>query len=73
VAAGHVRWASVGENMDDKKMHGTYGCHLSEETARAVLKDEGLLREIAERHGVSVTHVHQIRSGKAWGWLREES
>ncbi|MGV2099000.1 hypothetical protein [Rhizobium sp. 21-4511-3d] len=78
----HVRWATPLENSQDKYGHGTM--HLGEYswkaklTADQVLEIRGLAadgvahRLIAERYGISATHVQKISARKKWRWLTDE-
>ncbi len=75
--ASNLLWGTQKQNMADKLRHGTAlngerhpWATMSEATARAVLADlraeAGTVREVAERHGVSISAAYGIRSRTSW-------
>ena len=65
----HLRWSTRQANVHDKRAAGTHGQRLSAENALAICRERGTLSAIAKRYGVSESTIHNVRSGKTWGWL----
>lgn len=76
----HLRWATAKENVADRKVHGTqmYGedaprAKLSERDVRHIRRwlERGYSQpRVAKEFGVSVSVIHDITTGKSWGWLQ---
>jgi hypothetical protein len=74
----HLSWKTPGENQDDRVAHGTSNrgrrngsCKLTEEQVRQIRSLKGSLSQskIAERFSVQRHAIHDIHTGKKWGWL----
>ncbi len=75
----NLSWKTFEENEADKVIHGTHlegervaTAKLSEDEIRVILatkKTSGSGRRLAERFGVTPTHISRIRLGKAWTHL----
>lgn len=75
----HIRWATQGENLDDRYIHGTmtqgerHGHHkLTVDDVKMIrcLLDNGFRQEsIGRRFGIAQASVRDIKTGKNWGWL----
>lgn len=74
----HLRWATPKENQADMIAHGNSPrgernghAKLSEDDVRQIKSMIGVVpyRSLADRFGVSASLVHQIKKGRAWGWL----
>jgi hypothetical protein len=75
----HLRWATAKENVADRKRHGTQS--YGEDAPRAKLSERDVRRirtwlakghsmpKLAREFGVSPSVVHDIVTGKSWGWL----
>lgn len=73
----HLRIGTAAENTNDmmsrgRARHGRNteaariaSTKIPEETVRSILSANGTLRAIAKQHGVSLTRVYDIRSGKS--------
>lgn len=75
---GHLRWATVAENENDKRLHGTLRrgraintAKLTEDDVRAIRAAEGyrIGGELARKYGVTVSCICTIRTRKSWAWL----
>lgn len=78
VNPGHLRWATRSENHMDKRRHGTallgeanHQARLSGEQVAAIRAASGRVVDIAQSHGVSVSHAYDIRAGKRWPHLAQ--
>lgn len=78
----HLRWATKSENMADKIGHGTimrgernHQAKLTAAEVLAIRRLEGaaILRDVADRFGVSICTVHRIWRRETWAWLEEPS
>lgn len=76
----HLRWATVAENENDKRDHGTLRRgttintnKLTEDDVRAirVAQGERIGAYLARQYGVSVSCISMIRKRKSWGWLSD--
>lgn len=75
----HLRWATHGENVRDRALHGVDNrgerhplAVLSEADVLAIRKDARPLKEVASDFGVSCPTISAIRNKKSWAWLPEE-
>jgi hypothetical protein len=75
----NLQWGTPLENSRDKATHGTqcrgraiYKAVLNEDMVRALRRDTGMLREIAERHGLPISTVGHVRSRRTWAWVEDE-
>jgi hypothetical protein len=71
----HIRWATKEENEADKQTHGTaihgeknHQAKLTEAQVAEIRDSQGRVtaREAADRYGVSISTVYDIRQGKTW-------
>lgn len=69
----HVRWASVQENIDDKKLHGrqTRGTAvntavLTEEQVLKIVNDPRPYYIVAAEYGCGTSTIASIHRGKSW-------
>lgn len=77
----HLRWATRGENQDDKVEHGTLlmGSNhgMSKLNEEQVIEIKRLLAHgvraarIAERFGVTPENISAIKRGLTWAWLKD--
>lgn len=73
----HLRWASVGENMADRTLHGTDNrgercgsSKLTEKDVRNIRSIEGVTQTfIADLYGVNSCTISDIIRRRRWGWL----
>jgi hypothetical protein len=76
----NLRWGTHAENVADAIATGQHrscqinACRsrprkLTEAQARTIKQDVRKLREIAADYGVSISAIHDIRTGRSWGWL----
>lgn len=77
VNVNHLRWATPAENSHDSIIHGTVvrgdrngNAKLSTEQAIVVRRSSDPASVLAERFGVSVGTITDIRSGKRWAHLQ---
>ena len=75
----HLYWATPTENSHDRRKHGTepYGethhsAKLTEDQAKAILKDTRSNRVTAKAYGVHAQTIQDIRSGRNWKHLKRE-
>lgn len=75
-AANNLAWGTPKENGQDKVLHGTslrgeiHNCaKLTEEQAREIKFGSLSHSDAAEKFGVSIKTVKNIRSGGSWRWL----
>jgi transcriptional regulator with XRE-family HTH domain len=75
VTKNHLSWKTTKENSADKLAHGTKMRGESHPTAKLKASDvaeikamRGVVphRQLAERFGVSISHISRIQSGRAW-------
>ena len=83
VSPQHLRWATPSENQGDRLLHGTH--NRGERNSRAKLTAEQVLeilallkqgvtqKEIGGLYGVARYTVSDIKRGRCWAWLNEES
>lgn len=74
--ASNLRWGTYVENEADKRLHGRAatgernpGAKLTEadvQLIRQAPRYYGFRRDLADRYGISVTTVSQIRAGETW-------
>lgn len=76
VNPGHLRWATRYENVQDTVSMGRVlrgeaapSSKLSNESVLAVRRSHSTHAETARKFGVSVTTIHDIRSGNTWRHL----
>lgn len=74
----HLRWATVAENENDKRLHGTLRRgeaintnKLTEDDVRAIRAAEGyrIGRKLAAQYGVTPSCISTIRTRQSWKWL----
>lgn len=79
VNPNHLRWATYQENIDDKKIHGTYkngetnpGAKLTNEQAEEIRSLIGKYKQkdIGEMYGISQSCVSLIKLGKHYNLNR---
>lgn len=80
---GNLEWGTNRENYEDRKRHGTVRVPMGSDHGLSKLTDDAVrdirarssageaTNSIAERHGISGTHVRRIVRRQAWGWLNE--
>lgn len=79
----HLRWATPAENQADRLAHGTSsrgagnGCALLAEDQVLEIRND-LARgarqsDLARRFGVHISTIHLIKTGRNWGWLKEQT
>lgn len=75
--AANVAWCSRRENCADREAHGTERrgeqsprCKITEANVRMIRTSNKTATVIARRLGLSVSHVCNIRNGRAWSWLK---
>lgn len=79
ITPSHLRWATRAENVSDAIQHGTWarGAKLPQtklaETdipvIRVLLRQGATQQSLADRFGVSVSAISQIKRRKAWTWV----
>lgn len=69
----HLRWASCAENQRDRLIHGTHKrgdrhpkARLTWGDVRAIRASSDLQVHLAERFGVSASHISGIKTGRFW-------
>lgn len=65
----HLTYGTKSDNAIDTRdrLENMYGQRLSRDQAFKIKYEEaGTLREIAERYGVCLTQIHNIKSGNSW-------
>lgn len=69
----NLRWATHAENMGDKRKHGTYTCgerhsraKLTLPEARAIFSSRDRYSAIADRFGISLGTIGDIKKGRSW-------
>lgn len=65
----HLSWATVAENNQRKREHGTYGSVYGPKTVAEVKRrlDRGeVQRRVAEDMGIPYTTVNHISTGRRW-------
>lgn len=78
----HLYWATKSQNLMDRVEHGTH--NRGERAFAAKLKAEQVIeikklisespvKEIAKKYGVSEGAIYQIKKGRSWAWLTDES
>lgn len=67
----HLRWATVAENMNDKRGHGTTGQKLTKETAVEIYQSTDSYKDLAAKYGISQPTISEIKNGRTWGWATE--
>lgn len=74
----HLSWKTPKENAADKLIHGTHdrgenhaSSILTERAVREIRRLKGVVlqRELADRHGVSISHICEIQNENEWAWL----
>lgn len=79
--ANCLRWATTKQNNGDKLVHGTHNrgerhsmVKLTEDNVRYIRRSEGAIRGkvLAEKFGVTPSHISSIRQGRSWSWLEQE-
>lgn len=71
--AENLRWASKEENEADKRLHGrsmdgerNHQAKLTSTDVAEIRSRKTLLRQEADRYGVSISMISKIRRGEAW-------
>lgn len=76
VNPNHLAWKTPVENCADRVVHGTHPRGESHPLAR--LREEDIVNirasrafqsVLADRYGVTQSHISAIKMGKMWGWL----
>ena len=77
----HLRWATASENQMDRLAHGTSPRGNGNGKASLTADQVAAIRErlaagasqaqIAREHGVHLSTIHLIKTGRNWGWLKE--
>lgn len=79
VTLKHLRWATVSENSEDKRLHGTM--LLGEQVAQSKLTSDQVIsirkrasagevqNRLAEEYGVGATQISRIVRRERWEWL----
>lgn len=74
--ADNLKWCSKVENHSHKRRHGTHqegerhpNARLSESAVREIRQSTGLRTPMAERYGISIHTVTDIRNGRRWAKL----
>jgi hypothetical protein len=71
--ANNLRWGTHLENHLDKLRAGTAhrGClrKLSKTSVKAIRRSKLPARTLAAKHGISLSHAREIKSGRKWGKL----
>lgn len=74
----HLHWGTHKENTSDMWQHGTVvlgeshkGAKLSERDVRDIRALRGIAKhaELANRFGVSRSHIYNIQTRRSWSWL----
>lgn len=79
VNPSHIRWATQGENLDDRYIHGTMTIGERHGHAKLTIGDIKMIRCLLEngfrqeaigtRFGVSQSTIKCIKTGKTWSWV----
>ncbi len=74
----HLSWKTTKQNHADKLMHGTHNrgerhnlAKVTEAIVREIRAFTGVLRVMAEKHGISRTTVCELRKRQSWWWLED--
>lgn len=66
----NLRWGSRKENINDQKIHGTFGWHgvkkLQESDVLEISKSEELTSVLAKKYKVSISRIYGIRCGREY-------
>lgn len=69
----HLKLGTIGENMHDKKTHGTeqngekhYRAVLTEDIVRQIRKHKGTDADCSKELGITKKQVYNVRKGHAW-------
>lgn len=69
----NLRWATVKENQQDRKLHGTHGSRFTEAQIREVLEmyvpGEVTQQQVGDALGISQVHVSRIVRKETWSHL----
>lgn len=64
----NLRWGSRKENINDQKIHGTFGWHgirkLRESDVLEISKSEDSTIVLAKKYGVSISRIYGIKCGR---------
>ena len=81
VSKAHLHWATPKENKADEVIHGTrrkgekhHKAKVTEEQVKEILALSGTMEqdELGALYGVSQSTIHNICTGKTWGWVPGE-
>lgn len=65
----NLRWGTHQDNHEDKVAHGSVlrlPVKLTRRQVAAIRRSNKAARAVAERYGVALSHVRDIRSGRRW-------
>ena len=77
----HLRWATPSENSMDKAGHGTmligeknHQSKLTRDQVVELITRDGsmLLKDVAEKYGISIATASKIRRGESWSWVQRD-
>lgn len=79
VNPAHIRWATQGENLDDRYVHGTMTIGERHGQSKLTIDDVKMIRclldngfrqeAVGKRFGITPATVRGIKTRKNWGWL----
>jgi hypothetical protein len=74
----NLEYGTRSQNIDDAKRHGTFpvlerrpGAKLTKEKVIEIVKSDDTAAAIADRFGISIVAVQQIRNGTTWASVTE--